>query len=189
MVNFFRANSYLAEAKRAVSLTKQTNKQTNPQKTSLALQQSLGEPNTSQLDPWSVGDVHVWRARGERSLLSTFSGMCCTGGQHSCCRAAGSAFENKLQPAGTKPLKEGIGYLLVCRNKFVPKKKGKIPGNVFKPNIQDVLVSPHYCGYLKAFWLWPFFDVRNNYFGRIFTLLVILNCWRMLQKERLWKSW
>lgn len=63
------------------------------------------------------------------------SGTCCTGGQHSCHRAAGSAFKNELQSAGTKLLKEGVGYLLVCRNRFVPKKKAKIPGNVFKKNI------------------------------------------------------
>jgi len=63
--------------------------------------------------------------------------------QHSsgtCCRrAAGSAFENKLQHAGIKPPKEGIGYLLVCRARIVPKKKAKKTGNFFKPNIQKVL--------------------------------------------------
>lgn len=54
-------------------------------------------------------------------------------------------FKNKMQFAKTKPLKEGKGHYLVCRNRVVPKKQAKISGKFFKPNIHNVLILPHYC--------------------------------------------
>lgn len=89
----------------------------------------------------------------------------CTGLKGS--RAVGSALKNKLQPAGTQLLKEGIGQVFekfewrqVC-----PKKEGKNTSKHLQAKHSECSYAlPHYCSQLKTLTL-AFFHERNTPFG------------------------